>query len=137
MIRDFAAAVADTLLPGEATAPAGAAPLPSASAVRVSIDADAHRSVLEAIATEVGGEAAFIVAAEPGRVAILRAVEAETPAAFRALVLALLADYYESDRVLGALGWTTDAPQPRGHALPPFEQEALVKVKRRARLWRG
>ncbi len=137
MNGDFAAAVADTLLPGESLPPAGEMALPSASAAGVAIDAEAHRSVLEAIATEAGGEAAFLAAAEPDRVAILQEAEAATPAAFRALALALLADYYESDRALSALGWTTDPPQPRGHALPPFDERLLAKVRQRGRRWRG
>lgn len=136
MTRDFAAAVADTLLPGEAAPPAGETALPCASAAGITIDAEAHRGALEAIAMAGGGEAAFLAAPEPGRTAILQMAERTEPGAFRALVQALLADYYESDCVLDILGWTRDPPQPRGHAVSPFGEASLASVRRRGRRWR-
>ena len=62
-----------------------------------------------------GGEAAFAAAGEPDRVSVLKAAERDHPAAFRALVVSVLADYCESGATLAALGWLADPPQPRGH----------------------
>lgn len=135
MTPAFLRAVADTLLPGEASAPPGKTALPSASAAGVAIDAGAHRTVLEAIAARIG-ETKFAASPGPDRVAALKAVERGHPAAFRALVTALLSDYYSSDGALRALGWRAGAPQPRGHALPQFDADLLTKVRQRGRLWR-
>ena len=135
MTPAFLRAVADTLLPGEAAAPRGETPLPAASAAGVSIDAVQHREVLQAIAARAGGSE-FAAACEADRVAVLRVVEREHPATFRALVISALADYWESASTLAALGWRAEPPQPRGHALPAFDQSRLAKVRERGHLWR-
>jgi len=141
MTPEFLAAVIDSLLPGERTAPPGAMPLPSAT--QADLDpaayASSHRAVFDAIAAQAGSCELFIRADENARSATLKAVERAAPDAFRALLVTVLSDYYEAPPVLTALGWRTDPPQPQGHDLPRFDGEAarlLEQVNRRAKLWR-
>jgi hypothetical protein len=96
--------------------------------------------VFDAIAKQAGTAEAFVAAAEPTRIAAVQSAERAMPDAFRALLSALLADYYESPRALAAMGWRTDPPQPQGHAMPDFgdpTSERLVRVQARGKLWRG
>jgi hypothetical protein len=107
----------DALLPGDDL-------LPSGTAAGIHIDEVARHAVLEAMARAGGGADA------------IREVERATPAEFAALVFALVEEYYDSDAVITALGWTTDPPQPNGHPLPEFDEDLLAKVRRRAPMWR-
>lgn len=111
-----AARVIDTLLPGDDV-------LPSGTAAGVRVDETAHRAVLDAIARAGGGADA------------VREVERAMPAELAALLAALLEEYYDSDAVITALGWSPLPPQPNGHPLPAFDEDLLAKVKRRAPLW--
>ena len=142
MTAEFLRAVVDTLLPGEQGAAPGSMALPSGSAAGVDLAnyAAAARPVLDAIARAAGGAPAFATAPEVVRVAALRTVEQASPDAFGALVMPVLADYYESPAVLIAFGWRAEPPQPRGHVLPQSDEsthQRLDRVKRRAKLWRG
>ena len=141
MTPAFIAAVVDTLLPGDSGGPAGEPPLPSASAAGIDLGAlaESHSAVFEAIAKQAGGAGPFIAATEPARVAAVQAIERAMPDAFRALLSALLADYYESAPVLTAMGWRKDPPQPRGHAMSAQAAamaERLSRVQARGKLWR-
>jgi hypothetical protein len=134
MTHAFLAAVIDALLPGDDALPSGtqAGLVPAAHA-------GAHRAVFDAIAAETGGDEPFVRADESARTAAVRAVERALPDAFRALLVAVLSDYYEAPPVLTALGWRTDPPQPAGHALPSFDDptsERLERVRQRTKLWR-
>jgi hypothetical protein len=142
MTPAFVAAVADTLLPGDAGGSDGHPPLPPAS--RAAIDlagiAKVHGAVFDAIARQAGTADAFSFAAEPARIAAVQSVERAMPEAFRALLAALLADYYESASVLAAMGWRSDPPQPSGHVMPEHGDAAvqrLDRVQARRKLWRG
>ncbi len=140
MRGDFLAAVLDTLLPGEGEASAAAA-LPSATGAGLDPAAyeAAHQDVLAAIAAAAGSEERFLAASPSARVEVLRMVERQQAHSFRALVLAILQDYYESEAVIAALGWRTDPPQPAGHPLAQADAatwERLERVKERGRLWR-
>jgi len=133
MTPEFLRAVVDTVLPGEA--------LPNAAAAGVDLAkyAETARPALDAIAAASGGAARFAAASETERVAMLRRVEREQPAAFRALIMPLLIDYYDAAAVLAALGWRGQPPQPQGHAVPSADEETLRRLERvRARqpLWR-
>ncbi|HTO81228.1 MAG TPA: hypothetical protein VMQ73_03290 [Methylomirabilota bacterium] len=133
MIPEFLAAVIDTLLPGDDV-------LPSGTAAGVALAPGTHAPVLQAVRTEAGGMDAFAQAPEAARVAVLQAVERAHPETFRALLVAVLSDYYEAALVLAALGWRSDPPQPWGHALPIMDSptsEHLERVRQRDRLWRG
>ena len=142
MTPAFLSAVVDTLLPGDDGTP----PLPSATAAGVeatlaehlvsSRDRALHDAVLQAIASEVRGEEAFVRADAAARIAALRRVEADMPGPFRALISLVLQDYYEAEAVLLAMGWRAEPPQPEGHVLPPFDEALLEPVKRRGRMWR-
>jgi len=141
MTPEFLAAVIDSLLPGEQTASPGAAPLPSATGAGLEPTAYAasHRAVFDAIAAQAGGAELFARADEAGRTAILQPVERAIPDAFRALVVAVHSDYYESPPALAAIGWRADPPQPVGHLLPGMDSrsfELLERVRQRDRLWR-
>jgi hypothetical protein len=142
MTPEFLRAVIDTLIPGE-TSPseAGQPALPrgSTAAVDLAPHAETHRDVLRAIAERAGGEESFAAADEAARVGVLQSIERERPDPFRALVVQLLQDYYESDPVLVAMGWRTDPPQPRGHPMMPMDtptRAALARVGQKAKLWR-
>lgn len=111
------ARIVDALLPGDDV-------LPSGTAAGVAIDESAHRDVLAAIARAGGGEEG------------IRAAEREVPAELAALLYDVVERYYDADVVLVSLGWRTEPPQPRGHALEPFDDGLLAKVRRRAPLWR-
>jgi len=135
MTPEFLAAVIDTLLPGEEALPCG---------TRAGLDpaayASAHRAAFDAVAAQAGSDERFARADESARTAILNAVERALPDAFRALLVAVLSDYYEAPPVLAALGWRIDPPQPSGHAMPKLDDpttERLERVGRRAKLWRA
>jgi hypothetical protein len=138
----FLRAVVDTLLPGDDGAP----PLPTGSAAGVvdalsaylaeARNATEMHGVLDAIARRAGGEPGFIAFDAAARTAAVRAVEAEMQGAFGRLVARALEEYYDSDPVIVAMGWRLEPPQPRGHALPPFDERLLDPVRGRARLWR-
>ena len=141
MDENFLAAVIDTILPGEASAPAGTTPLPSGTRAGVARNANdrRHAAVLRLIAERSGSEDGFASVAPSERAAILADVEKQSFEAFRALVAALLYDYYETQAVLGAMGWRSDAPQPQGYAVPGADAAtyALVdKVRARGPIWR-
>jgi hypothetical protein len=135
MTPEFLAAVIDTLLPGDDALPSG---------TRAGLDpaayASAHRAAFDAIAAEAGSDDPLVRVDAGARNAILKAVERALPDAFRALLLAVLSDYYEAPPVLVALGWRIDPPQPSGHAIPKLDDpttERLERVGRRAKLWRA
>jgi hypothetical protein len=138
----FIAVVADTLLPGDSGGGAGKPPLPPASAAGIDLAAIAqpHRAVFDAIATQSNGVGAFTAGTDAARIAAIQAIERAMPDAFRALLSALLADYYESPPVLSAMGWRTEPPQPQGHAMPKLGDAAfkrLDRVRARGKLWRN
>ena len=131
MTPEFLAAVIDTLLPGDDV-------LPSGTGAGVALAADGHAPVLEAVCAQAGGMDAFTGAPEPACVAVLQAVERAHPEAFRALLVTVLSDYYESAPVLTAMGWRSDPPQPLGHELPSSDTVVDIdKVRARGHLWRS
>ena len=137
----FIAAVVDTLLPGDSGGPAGEPRLPKASAAGIDLGAltSTHNTLLDAIAKQAGSVEAFIAADESVRIAGVQTAERAMPEAFRALLSALLVEYYESQPVLKAMGWRTDPPQPRGHEMQPSSgamAQRLERVHRRQKLWR-
>jgi hypothetical protein len=137
----FIAAVVDTLLPGDTGGADGGPPLPPASVAGVDFTAiaSAHSAVFDAVAQQMGNADAFLKAAESPRIAVVQSVERVMPEAFRALLSALLAAYYEAPPVLAAMGWRTDPPQPLGHEMQPSSgamAQRLERVHRRQKLWR-
>ena len=95
--------------------------------------------MLQAIAKEADSAEVFTAADEAARIATVQIIERAMPEAFRALLSALLADYYESPFVLSAMGWRTDPPQPQGHEMQPSGgamAQHLARVSRRQKLWR-
>lgn len=135
MTPEFIAAVIDMLLPGDEVMPRG-----SAAGVDLDELAAAHSTVLCAIAAQAGGDASFVHTAESLRGTILESVERATPDAFRALLVAVLSNYYEAPSVLTALGWRIDPPQPAGHAVQEPDHvtaDQLERVRRQGRIWRA
>jgi hypothetical protein len=133
MTSAFLAALLDTLLPGEP-------PLPRGSVAGLDLRAvtDAHRSLLDAIAAQAGGADSFANASEVDCIAALKEVERTMPDPFRAMVAAILTEYYDSDAALTAMGWRTDPPQPAGHSVEPVGEttlQMLEKVKQRGKRW--
>jgi len=129
MTEAFRRAVVDTLFPADAG-------LPSGTEAGVTLAPTDHDPVLTAIADRSGGEASFVAADEPTRVATLQTVEQEDGAAFERMIVDLLADYCEAESVLRAFGWRAGPPQPRGFELSPFDETILAQAKQRGRLWR-
>lgn len=142
MTPQFLRAVIDKLIPGETVSGDPAMPaLPSGSAAGLDLApyAEAHRDVLRAIAERAGGEHSFAIADEAARVAILQSIEIEQPDSFRALVVHLLQDYYQTDVILTAMGWRTDPPQPKGHTLTPMATSTETtpnRARQKIKLWR-
>lgn len=137
----FLDAVIDTLLPGEA-AGEHPRPLPPASrlGLRGRLHAAGHGEVFARIAETAGGEAAFIAADADRREAILVRVESGAFGAFRGLVNAVLADYYEHPEVLACFGRRATPPQPEGNQVAGPDAEmaaALERVRARGPIWRG
>ncbi len=137
----FIAAVVDTLLPGDEDGPSTRPPLLPGRAVGIDLRAltETHHQVFEGIARQADGPDAFVSGTDATRVATIQAVERAMPQAFRAMLSALLADYYESVPVLLAMGWRTDPPQPWGNTMPPQDPattERLKRVQARGKLWR-
>lgn len=133
MTPDFLAAVIDTLLPGDDVLPSG-----TGAGVGPSSDTNGHLDLLDAIAVRAGSAETFVRLDAGARTALLHAIEREKPDGFRALLVALLTDYYESAAVLVALGWSDDPPQPIGHAVPSIDcrtASMIDRVGRRNRLW--
>jgi hypothetical protein len=69
------------------------------------------------------------------RVEMLRRLEQEQPAFFAALVEHTYRGYYTLPAVHAAIGYQ-GPPQPRGHSLPPFDEELLATQRRRDPFWR-
>jgi hypothetical protein len=133
MTPAFLAALLDTLLPGEPPLPPG-----SAAGLDLRDLAEAHRPLLDAIAARAGGLNSFANASEIDRIAALKEVERALPDPFRAMLTAILTEYYDSDAVLTAMGWRTDPPQPAGHKIASIDETALQmleRIKRRGKLW--
>jgi hypothetical protein len=133
----FCAAAIDAICPGLA----GHKVLPAATQAGLSgmAYAERHADALGAVAAEAGDADAFVAAAPAARAAILQRVEAQHRAAFRSLVQAVIADYYESPAVLSALGWRVEPPQPSGHRLEPMDEGLdvlLERVRARGPIWR-
>lgn len=142
MTPAFIAAVVDTLLPGDSGGSNGEPPLPTGSAAGIDLATvtRSHSPVLEAIAMQAGGADAFAADADGARIAVIQSIEGAMPDAFRALISALLADYYESEPVLRAMDWRYDPPQPKGHELyfiHPAIKGMIYRVHNRGKLWRG
>ena len=140
MRRDFLACLVDTLLPGEPGA-GGRATLPTGTAAGVKLDGGevSHVDILCRLAARAGGEAAFVEASPASRAALMRGVEKEDAGAFRALVQAVLEDYYEAPPVLQALGWRGGGVQPDGNVVEEADAVTLARLDRqrtRRPFWR-
>lgn len=134
MTPKIRAAVIDTLLPGDDVLPSG-----TRAGVRIAEPA-AHKTVLSVISLQAGGSDAFAGATEEKRVGVLQIIERAYPDAFRALVVAVLSEYYETPAVLTGLGWRIDPPQPTGRAISEAVDaaaELLDRVRQRPKLWRS
>jgi hypothetical protein len=136
MMMHFMTAVVDTLLPGGALPNGVNAPKASAIEVDWRSLESRHTTLVTAIAAAAGTPDAFAAADQDVRTRILAGVQAAHPEPFAALVASVLILYYEHPAVLAAFGWSTEPPQPDGHALPPFDEALLAPVKARGRLWR-
>ena len=135
----FLDAVIDTILPGETAGPP-ITPLPTGTTAGVAPRPDGrHFAILELIAESSGGAHGFAALAPGAREAILAAVEKRNFDAFRALVIALVQDYYETPAVIAAMGWRAGGAQPLGHHVAEADAATpalLDKVRARGPIWR-
>lgn len=134
MTRAMLLAILDTMFPGDEGEP----PLPPAS--EAGLDFAGLQRLAERVHAALGDSDGFLTAAPADRVALLRIVELNAPAAFKSLLAEALASYYEAPLVVAALGWRVASPQPRGHDVAPNDDRTLrilEKVKARGRLWRA
>lgn len=70
------------------------------------------------------------------RSALLDALADRAPALLPTLSFLAFVAYYEDPRVLVALGRESRPPFPEGFELPPFDEELLAPVRRRAPFYR-
>lgn len=134
MNPEFLAAVIDTLLPGDEVLPNG-----TRAGVKPSSIAGGHLDLLDAIAVRAGSAETFVKLDASARATLIHAVEHERPDSFRALLVLVLTDYYESAAVLAALGWRSEPPQPTGHGISSADhrtQKMIDRIRQQDRLWR-
>lgn len=144
--QEFLTAVVDTLLPG-LPATASHMALPAASQIGVDRQLADHlrqqpqrdrlAGRLTMLAQLAGGEESFVSADTDTRIRFVQSLEALDTPTFYAFLLVVTADYYETEAVIGAMGWPVEPPQPQGYPLPAFDEALLEPVKTRAALWRG
>ena len=79
---------------------------------------------------------AFPAQAGPAQDKAIRAFERAEPAVFKAVLDVVYLAYYGDERVHRHIGWRTGPVQPRGFALPPFDDAILEKARQRAPFWR-
>lgn len=136
MSLDLLARVLDTLLPGDGPWPAASA-VDLADAVRADREGDPDGQVDAVLARLPEG---FASADAEAREAMLRALEAELPAAFERLVTLAYTAYYVEPRVRAVIeretGYENRPPQPLGYALEPFDERMLETQRKRAPFWR-
>lgn len=129
----------DTLLPGDgvdwpAAGAHGLAGRAQELAARVPGGEEALETVLAALPPDF--------AANPPEVreARLRAIEIAEPEAFEMTVTAAYNAYYTDtvirDVIERLTGYENRPPQPKGYALPPFDERLLNQVKARGPIWR-
>ena len=70
------------------------------------------------------------------KVAVLKLIEADRPAFFKALIHHTYAGYYTSPRVLRAKGLAVTPPQPQGYELEGFDMSLLENVRKRGKVYR-
>lgn len=134
MTPEFLAAVIDTLLPGDEAMPSG-----TRAGVKPSSSADGHLDLFDAIAVRAGSAETFVKLDASARAALIHTVEHERPVSFRALLVILLSEYYESAAVIAALGWRSEPPQPTGHVIASADhrtQKMIDRIRQQDRLWR-
>lgn len=78
----------------------------------------------------------FMVLAPDQRDEALRRLEASQPELFATLLRQTYNSYYTNPAVQKLIGEGAGPPQPKGYALPPFEEKLLESVRQRGKLWR-
>ena len=66
----------------------------------------------------------------------IRAIEASAASDFSNVLEAVYLAYYGRPEVHARIGWRTGPLQPRGFALPPFNESVLDTVRQRKPFWR-
>jgi len=87
--------------------------------------------LLDGLATE-----GFAALAGPARDNAIRAFEGAHPVLFNAALEVVYLAYYGDPRVHRRIGWRSGPLQPRGFALPPFDEAILEKARQRQPFWR-
>ncbi|MBJ3775572.1 hypothetical protein [Acuticoccus mangrovi] len=139
MSLDLLPTVLDRLLPGD-----DELGWPSASdielprkALKLAAERDAT-GALETLLAKLPGD--FATLEEAGQVAALEALEGADPDGFATLILYAYGAYYTDAGVRCVVeartGYPARPPQPKGYALPPFDESLLATVRQRAPFWR-
>ena len=99
-----------------------------AGSLKKFLDAVSH------ISTETGHR---FVALDPDRQdEAIRAIEASAASDFSNVLEVVYIAYYSRPEVHARIGWRTGPLQPRGFALPPFNESVLDAVRKRRPFWR-
>lgn len=87
-------------------------------------------------ALDAHDERPFITLTRTDRHAALRSFAAQRPGFIEGLLVPTLASYYQSPRVLAALGLEPRPPHPQGHVLEAGDLSLLDAVRRRGKIYR-
>ena len=95
------------------------------------------RKFLDALSHVPTGTGPSFVTLDPDRQdEAIRAIEAFTAEEFANVLELIYLAYYKRPEVHARIGWRTGPLQPRGFALPPFNESVLDAVKKRRPFWR-
>lgn len=123
MTPALAAALADTLLPGDGSWPPGSCTAAVGAILGAAPELD---GLVDEAFTDLDGD---------GREAALRAAERTAPATADRLVEVAYTAYYTDPAVVAVLaaehGYPPRPPQPLGYELPPFNEAVLEVVRAR------
>jgi hypothetical protein len=93
-----------------------------------------HAAVVRLV-TEIGVDV-FPALTGPAQDAAITAFEQAQPVTFATALDVVYLAYYADARVHARIGWRTGPLQPRGFAVPPFDDAILEQARKRAPFWR-
>jgi hypothetical protein len=139
--RENMRAVMDRLIPPVDDLPGAGAMGLLEDVERMAIQYDRYarslRKFLDAVSHVSPGTGHSFVALDPDRQdEAIRAIEASAAEEFANVLEVIYLAYYSRPEVHARIGWRTGPLQPRGFALPPFNESVLDAVRKRRPFWR-